>query len=159
MGPSLRTVAQNALGRVKPAQVRFYFDSDILGLGKLVSGLRSDCTYPGDSGAIVHKRQRPPCSITSTAVDDTDWIPAVTAQGLVIVTRDSKIQRRHAELHAVSEHNARMVALVSEEARTVWNQLEVLMTQWRRIEALTEESGPFIYRASRSSLAAVPLPT
>ena len=120
--------------------------------------LRSDCTFPGDPGATIHKRQRPACSISSTAVDDTDWIPVITAEGLLIVTRDSKIQRRHAELHAVSEHNARMVALVSEEAKTVWNQLEVLMTQWRRIEALTEESGPFIYRASRSRLAAVPLP-
>lgn len=79
------------------------------------------------------------------------------AEGFVIITRDSKIQRRHAELHAVSEHNARMVALASEKAKTVWNQLEVLMTQWRRIEALTEESGPFIYRASRSCLSAVDL--
>ena len=112
---------------MKPAQVRFYFDSDILGLGKLVSGLRHDCTFPGDPGAIIHKRQRPPCSIASTAVDDTDWIPAVTAQGLVIVTRDSKIQRRPAELHAVNEHSARMVALASKDAKTVWNQLEVLM--------------------------------
>ena len=83
----------------------------------------------------------------------------MTAQGLVIVTRDSKIQRRHAELHAVNQHNARMVALASEEAKTFWNQLEVLMIQWRRIEVLTEEAGPFIYRASRSRLTAVPLPT
>ena len=158
MGAGLRIVQRDSAGRVKPAQVRFYFDSDILGLGKLVCGLRADCTFPGDPGAIIHKRQRPPCSIDSTAVDDTDWIPAVTAQGLVIVTRDSKIQRRHLELHAVSEHNARMIALASEDAKTVWNQLEVFLIQWRRIEALTEENGPFIYRASRSRLAAVPLP-
>lgn len=155
MGPSLRTVPQNTLGRVKPAQVRFYFDSDILGLGKLVSSLRHDCTFPGDPGAIIHKRQRPPCSIASTAVDDTDWIPAVTTQGLVIVTRDSKIQRRPAELHAVNEHSARMVALASKDAKTIWNQLEVLMIQWRRIEALTSQTGPFIYRASRSQLSLI----
>ena len=157
MGASLRIVQRDSAGRVKPAQVRFYFDSDILGLGKLVCGLRSDCTFPGNPGATIHKRQRPPCPISSTAINDTEWIPAVIEQGLVIVTRDSKIQRRHAELHAVSEHNARMVALVSEEARTVWNQLEVLMTQWRRIEALIVEAGPFIYRASRSRLSAVDL--
>lgn len=50
---------------MKPAEVRFYFDADILGLGKLISGLRPDCTYPGDPGDVIHKRQRPPCSITS----------------------------------------------------------------------------------------------
>ena len=73
------------------------------------------------------------------------------------MTRDSKIQRRHAEIHAVSEHNARMVALVSEDAKTVWDQLEVFMIQWRRIETLTEQTGPFIYRASRSRLSPVSL--
>lgn len=37
---------------------------DILGLGKLISGLRPDCTFPGDPGAVIHKRQRRPCSVT-----------------------------------------------------------------------------------------------
>lgn len=31
---------------MKPADVRFYFDADILGLAKLIAGLRSDVTYP-----------------------------------------------------------------------------------------------------------------
>ena len=52
----------------KPATVRFYFDADVLGLAKAVVGLRSDSTYPGDPGGVVHKRQRPPCPITSAAV-------------------------------------------------------------------------------------------
>ena len=71
------------------------------------------------------------------------------------MTRDAKIQRRHAELHAVCEHKARMVALVGADARTVWNQLEVLMMHWRRIRTLTRESGPFIYRASRQEIESV----
>jgi hypothetical protein len=68
---------------VKPAEVRFYFDADILGLGKLISGLRPDCTYPGDPGAVIHKRQRPPCSVASPATPDPVWIPQVTAEGLL----------------------------------------------------------------------------
>ena len=47
---------------MKPAAVHYYFDADILGLGKLIAGLRNDCTYPGDAGAIIHKRERPPMS-------------------------------------------------------------------------------------------------
>lgn len=66
---------------MKPAEVRFYFDADILGLGKLIAGLRPDCTFPGDPGAVIHKRQRPACSVTSPSVDDTIWIPQVTAEG------------------------------------------------------------------------------
>lgn len=143
---------------MKQADVHFYFDADILGLGKVVGGLRSDCTFPGDEGTVIHKRMRPACQIMTPAIQDDVWIPAVAEQGLVIVTRDSKIQRRVAELNAVRDNSARMVALVSKDARTVWSQLEVLMIQWRRIEAVRNEPGPYIYRASRTAFKQIELP-
>jgi len=80
---------------VKLAEVRFYFDADILGLGKMVSGLRPDCTYPGDPGAVIHTRRRPPCSVITPATPDTEWIPRVAAEGLLIITRDSRVQLRY----------------------------------------------------------------
>jgi hypothetical protein len=142
---------------VKPAEVRFYFDADVLGLGKLISGLRPDSTYPGDPGAVIHKRQRPPCCVTSPATPDPVWISQVTAEGLLIITRDAKIQRRVAEVQAVVDHGATVVALASKDARTLWDQLEVLMAQWRAIEELHGLPGPFIYRASRTALTKVEL--
>ena len=33
---------------LRPAQVRIYLDADLLGLGKILAGLRNDVTYPGD---------------------------------------------------------------------------------------------------------------
>ena len=33
--------------RVRPADVRFYVDADLAGLGKLLVRLRPDVTYPG----------------------------------------------------------------------------------------------------------------
>jgi hypothetical protein len=42
----------------RAAQVRIYVDADILGLGKILGSLRVDVTYPGDPGAVIHKRQR-----------------------------------------------------------------------------------------------------
>jgi hypothetical protein len=142
---------------VKPAEVRFYFDADILGLGKLIARLRPDCTFPGDPGGVIHKRRRAPCSVTSPSTDDTIWIPQVTAERLLIITRDAKIQRRVAELRAVREHGATMAALASADAGTIWGQLEVLLTQWRAIEALHGLPGPFIYRVSRTVLTKVDL--
>jgi hypothetical protein len=41
---------------VKAADVRFYVDADILGLGKLLAGLRADVTYPGDPGITINKQ-------------------------------------------------------------------------------------------------------
>jgi PIN like domain len=121
----------------KPAIIRFYFDADILGLAKVVAPLRSDFTYPGDEGTVVHKRKREPCPI-QPGVDDVDWLPYVAGRGWRIVTRDANIRDNKAEIAAVREHGAKMVALASSDARTKWTQVEVLMTQSRRIEELQD---------------------
>jgi hypothetical protein len=76
---------------------------------------------------------------------------------LLIITRDAKIQRRVAEVQAIVEHGATMVALTSKDATTLWNQLEVFMTQWRNIEQLHGLPGPIIYRASRTALTKLDL--
>jgi len=46
---------------LRAAQVRLYIDADLLGLGKILAGLRNDVTHPGDPGTVIHKRQRAPC--------------------------------------------------------------------------------------------------
>lgn len=142
---------------VRTAQVRFYVDADIRGLGLILGPLRNDLTYPADPGAVLHKRKRPPCPITSTAVLDEDWIPVVAARGWLIITRDSKIIENENEINAVRESGAKMVALNQEDARTKWGQLEVFMTRWRDIEPLTGEPGPFIWRASRTAMTPIAL--
>jgi hypothetical protein len=141
----------------KPAVVRFYFDADVLGLAKVLAALRSDVTYPGDPGAVIRRRERPPCPVTSTAVKDAEWIPTVTAQGWIIVTRDRRIQQHRAEMDAVRSAGARMVAFSAKDAGDTWSQLEALMTNWRRIERLTGEPGPYIYNCTRTLLRAVDL--
>ncbi len=133
----------------RPADVRFYFDEDVLGLAKVVAGQRPDVTYPGDPGATIHRRVQPPCPIT-VGSKDPQWIPLVASRGWVIVTRDSNIQRRRAEVAAVRDHGARMVAIAGADARGTWEQLEVLMVNWRRIEAWAEQPGPFIYSITRT---------
>ena len=141
----------------KPATVRFYCDADVLGLAKILASLRPDVTYPGDPGGILHRRERPPCPIRNTAVKDHVWIPETARQGWLIITRDSRIQHHRAEIEAVRSSGARMVALVSEEARGTWEQLEIVMSQWRAIERRLEEPGPVIYAVSRTVLRPVDL--
>ena len=140
---------------MRPAEVRFSVDADILGLGKLLGRLRPDITYPGDPGTTLHKRVRPACAITTPRTKDPVWIPLVARQGLLIITRDANIQQHHAELDAVRVNQARMVALSSRDATATWSQLEVVMCQWREIEKLSELRGPFIDTATRTTLAKV----
>jgi PIN like domain len=142
---------------VRRAEVRFYFDADVLGLAKIVAALRNDATYPGDPGATIHRRARPACLISDPATPDRLWIPDAAGQGWLIITRDSRIQDHRAEVSAVREHGAKMVALTGRDARSTWQQLEVFMRQWRGIEDLAESSGPFIWRATRSSMSRVML--
>ena len=141
----------------RAAQVRFYVDADLLGLGKILGGLRNDLTYPGDPGAVIHRRNWAPCPIASPDALDTDWIPEVAARGWLIVTRDSMIIQNRNEISAIRQNNAKMVALNQRDAQTKWGQLEVFMTQWRRIEALAAERGPFKWRVSRTAMTSIPL--
>jgi hypothetical protein len=142
---------------LRAAQVRIYVDADIIGLGKIIAGLRNDVTYPGDPGAVIHKRQRPACPIASPDVLDTDWIPEVATRGWLIITRDSMITQNRNEIAAVRENKAKMVALNQRDAQTKWGQLEVFMTQWRSIEALISQPGPFIWRVSRTVMTQIAL--
>jgi PIN like domain len=145
------------VSRIKPAQVRFYFDADVLGLAHVLAGLRPDVTFPGDPGGVVHKRERPPCVITSVKINDDVWIPQVTARDWLIITRDSKIQIRRREILAVRESGARMVALAGDDAISSFDQLEVLMCRWRDVLRCLDKDGPFIYSATRTSFRPVPL--
>lgn len=141
----------------RSAEVRFYLDADVLGLAKVIAALRNDVTFPGDPGATIHKRVRPPCPIRDPATPDRIWIPQVAERNWLIVTRDSRIQDHRAEVAAVKEYGAKMVALTGRGARNTWQQLEVVMSQWRRIEELHGQAGPFIRRVTRTSMGSVAL--
>lgn len=145
------------MSRIKPADVRFYIDADLLGLARVLAGLRHDVTYPGDPGAVIHKRSRPPCPITSPTVKDTQWIPEVAARGWLIITRDRHIQEHHLEIAAVREHRARMVALTAADAGSVFAQLEVVMSRWRDLERCASEPPPFIYAVTRTTMRSISL--
>ncbi len=136
--------------RRKPADVRYYIDADVLGLAKILADLRPDVTYPGDPGAVVNGRSRPACPITTTDVEDTDWLPIVTAHGWAIITRDKRIERKPAERQAIIDHGARLFAITSTDQLTKWAQLEIVMSRWRDIELLARKPGPTMFALTYS---------
>jgi hypothetical protein len=145
------------VSRVKPAEVHFYVDADVLGLAHVLAGLRADVTYPGDPGAEIHKRKRPACPVASPHAKDTEWIPVVAQNRWLIITRDRHIQENRREIIAVRDNGARMVALSGPDAKGTFEQLEIVMTQWRPIMQLVTKPGPFVYTATRTSLRPVSL--
>jgi hypothetical protein len=139
---------------LRPARVRFYVDQDVVGMGRVLASLRSDVTFVGDPGAVIHKRTRPPAPVSPGALDP-DWIPVVAREGWVILSRDGRIQDSLSELSAVRDSNAKMVCLTGDAAATKWTQLEAVMTRWRSIEALADRPGPWVFKLSRHGLREV----
>jgi len=127
--------------------VRFYIDADLLGVAKLLVQVRSDVTYPGDSGDGT----RPACPI-SPQTKDSVWIPRVSNEGWVVITRDRHLMHRPDELAALRDNRARVVRLDARHVLTKWLELEILVTQWRRIELVVDTPGPWIYRVGRTTL-------
>jgi hypothetical protein len=137
------------------ANVRFYFDADILGLAHVICGLRNDCTYPGDPGAVIRKRRRPACAIATPTAKDREWIPAVAQKDWVAITRDSNIMDHVSLMELVKEHGLRLMALSGRDGGDKWGQLEIVLSQWRQIEQLCERGGPLLIVATRTSFREV----
>ncbi len=135
--------------RPRPAKVRVYIDADLLGLAEVLCRLRPDFTRPGDLGAEINKRLRPPCPVVSPGAPDEEWLPVVGEHGWLAVTRDRWIQDKVHELEAVRDNDVRMINISGLDAADKWSQLEVFMTRWREIEALIDEPGPFIRQVTR----------
>ncbi len=133
--------------------IRFYFDADVIGLGKLIVQVRPDVTYAGDRGGVgIDRRPRPPSPIIPS-VPDPDWIPKVAAMGWLVITRDRHMLSRPAERQEIVQSGARHIRLDPSRGQlSKWDQLEILMIRWRSIEAIADQAGPWVYSASRSRL-------
>jgi hypothetical protein len=132
--------------------VRFYVDADLIGLAKVLVAVRSDVTFPGDTGGLgIDGLNREPCPVDAGTLD-VDWVPKVAGLGWVIITRDRHIRHRPAEREALIEHKARLVTLDARRQLDRWGQLEIVVTQWRAIEEMADLPGPWVYSASRTGL-------
>ena len=133
--------------------IRFYFDADIIGLGKLIVQVRADVTYAGDRGGIGIDRKVRPASPVVPEELDPDWIPKIAALGYIVITRDRHMLSRPAEREEIGRVGARHVRLdPSKRQLSKWDQLEILMFRWRSIEAIAHQPGPWIYAATRTRL-------
>lgn len=115
--------------------------------------VRNDVTYPGFPGAEKKKGVMPPCAVTSPATADRDWIPIVARLGLTVITRDSQILNKKAEIDAVCAHGVRMAVIATRDTTSKFDQLRIVLRHWDDIESLHVRSGPRILRMLRASCA------
>jgi len=123
----------------------WYCDADVIGLGQTLARVKLPVTWPGDDGRRGHPRlDQEPSPITDPAMPDELWIPEVTRAGLAILTRDSKIMHRVAEIDAVVATGARMFVISGRPPMDLWEELRVVAAQWPRMLERRRDDGPFI---------------
>lgn len=93
------------------------------------------------------------------ATPDDIWIPAVAADGLVILTRDRHIRSRRAERDVFVDAGAKCI-VVTTRVSTPLDDLRALLIAWPRIEDhVANTPGPFMFGLARDGRLTQYIPT
>jgi PIN like domain len=111
--------------------VRFYVDESTTGLGLAMAA-------PEVTPHVGHPLI-PECPRGAL---DTEWIPAVAARGLIVITRDKKLRTKPVEIRALWEHRLRAFCIGGKKDLTTWEWLARVVKHWARMEELIEQRGP-----------------
>jgi hypothetical protein len=112
--------------------VRFYVDESAAGLGLALAAARKDTIHVGH-------RLIPECPRGAL---DPDWIPAVAARGLIVITRDMKLRTKPVEVQALWENRLRVFNIGGKKDLPTWDWLARVVRHWPRMEEIISERGP-----------------
>lgn len=107
-----------------PAKLRFFVDENTLGLGKALATARRDVVHVGH--ALL-----PDCPL---GVLDVDWMPAIAARGLIVVSRDRHIRSKPAELAMLREQGLRVFWIAGKRDLNTWGYLVRMVHRWDDLE-------------------------
>jgi hypothetical protein len=132
------------------AEVRFYVDESLLGLGKALNYARRDVIHVG----------HPLIPQAPLGALDPDWMPVVAKRNLVVIARDRHIRTRPGEIGRFVEHGLRAFWIAGRKDLTNWLYLKRLVARWDDIEAVlaTRPTGPWMYAINESSLSELSIP-
>lgn len=113
-------------------KLRFFVDETSLGVGKALAAARKDVVHVG----------HPLIPEVPVGTLDVDWIPAVAARGLVILSRDRHIRTNPAERAQLRAAALRVFWVSGKKDMNSWDTLARLVRRWDEIERLLTERGP-----------------
>ncbi len=87
--------------------------------------------------------------VYSQGTQDEEWIIEVANSGLVAVTRDKRIARTPAQLHAVYASGLRLIALAGGDIATDKLAINFVNAQPAVVRFVAAHQGPFIARLAR----------
>jgi len=118
---------------MSPSGAPAYFaDENALGLGKLLRRAgRDDVVYPGHEALPEVPLGTP----------DLDWMPVISARGLIVLTRDKRIRTRPAELVAYREQGIRAVWIGGKHDLGPRDQVDLFLQHEARLRRLAIKLG------------------
>jgi hypothetical protein len=124
--------------------VRFYVDESAAGLGLALAAARKDTIHVGHP--LIPECPR--------GAADVDWIRAVAARGLVVITRDMKLRTKPVEIQALWESGLRVFNIGGKKDLSTWEWLARVVRHWPRMEQLitARGPGPWIYMLTENSV-------
>lgn len=131
--------------------LRYFFDENLLPVGRALAHVRSDVTYPGHS-AIEDRIPR--------GAKDPDWLPIVGKGDLdlVVVSHDRRVRNKPAEIEAIRANAVRFIVLTSTKDLTMWGKLDFIVRGWERMEKHIAKcgEGPWIIGMSTNGFRDIP---
>jgi hypothetical protein len=121
----------------------WFFDANLIPIGKALMHVRPDVWYPGGPG----------CPVTHPRMPDDEWLPIVGERGWAVLTRDKKIRKRPGELRALRDAGVQAFSLTGAGQKPRWAILELIVRQWDAMErACQDQPGPFLYAVTAGGL-------
>ncbi|MDY7101767.1 MAG: hypothetical protein S0880_11320 [Actinomycetota bacterium] len=114
------------------AAYRFFFDENLLPVGRHLAKTRNDVLHPDHPG-IPEVR---------CGAKDFEWLPIVGARRLVLITRDKRIRREPAELLHFQRFGVRGFVLTGKNELSRDQKIALIERRWRAIEQHVIDSGP-----------------
>jgi hypothetical protein len=124
--------------------VRFYVDESAAGLGLALVAARKDTIMVGHP--LI-----PECPRGAL---DTEWIPAVAARDLVVITRDKKLRTKPVEIQMLWNHGLRVFNIGGKADQSTWEWLTRLVRFWPRMVTIIDQrgAGPWIYMLNENAI-------
>lgn len=106
----------------------------MIAVGRALAAVRDDVVHPGHD--LLPE--------VPTGTQDLDWLPLVggAVRDLVVITRDSNIRQKPAELEAFRGNKVRGFFLTGKKDLDRWGKLDLLVRSWDRMERAITKNGP-----------------
>jgi len=132
--------------RTPPSEIHFLVDRSV-GRYVVPDGLRAVGFAVETLASIYGERG-------AQAAKDEEWLELAGTESMVVISADSKIRRRVAEIAAVDQFGVKMFCIANANLTGV-QQLELVLHHMPRILRESQKDGPWIFSLSASAVMKV----